>query len=239
MNGDHAIMSDQKVRRWTAAFGIAAFVLFLVAMPLYFLGPPAVVPQNAGFTDYVTKTNVFIVTRATLVDPLILSCFLVFIAGFRHLILQARSDYEWIATLIFGAGVLYIALQLVADALQAAAALDTFVGANPSAVRALFEGSAPLYGAVGLIPEAFLLAFAGYATLVTGVLPKWVGWLAYIGAIIVFADAPTIYMGFSGLIYSGAAGFFTAIAQFWAPIWILIASISLIQKRQRPGEHEV
>lgn len=231
MKSDHAMMSDQKVRRWTGLFGMAAFVVFLAALPLYFLGPPAVLPQDAGFTDYVTKASTFIVTRATLADPLLLSCFLVFLAGFCSLIRRARSDYEWVSTAVFGAGLLYIALTLVADALQGAGALDVAVGADPSAARALFEGSTPLYGAVGLIPGAFFLAFAGYATLATGVLPRWIGWVAYAGAVIVFADAPTIYLGSSGLT-SGAAGLFATIAEFWAPIWLLIASISLVRKRE-------
>jgi len=226
---NNALMTDQKVRRWTGAFGIAAFVVFLVALPLYFIGPPAILPQDPGFANYVANTSNFIITRATLADPLLISCFLVFLAGFRHLIRQARPDFEWISTLIFGAGLLYITLQLIADALQGAAALDAAVGADPSVLRALFEGSTPLYGSVGLIPESFLLAFAAYAILVTGVLPKWTAWLAFVGTIIVLADAPTIYLGFSGLTL-GVAGLFSAIAEFWTPVWILSASISLIRK---------
>lgn len=231
MKGHHIVMSDQKVRRWTAAFGIAAFVVFLAALPLYFLGPSMVLAQDPGFADYVTKASSLIVTRATLADPLIISCFLVFLAGFRHLIRQARPDYEWVSTLVFGAGLLYVTLQLVGDALQGAGALDAAVGSNPSVVRALFEGSVPLYGSIGLIPGAFFLAFAGYAASATGVLPKWIGWVAYVGAAIMLADAPTIYMGFSGLT-SGAAAGVAAVAEFWSPVWAFIASISLIRRRE-------
>jgi hypothetical protein len=229
MKSDHVIMTELRVRRWTGAFGIATIVVFLVALPLYFLGPAAVLPQDVAFTDYVTKTNTFVVARATIADPLILSCFLVFLAGLRHLIREARSDFEWLSTLVLGAGLLYITLQLVADALQGAGALDTAVGADSSAVRALFEGSVPLYSSVGLIPEAFFLAFAGYAISATRVLPKWAGWVAYVGAIIIFADAPTIYLGFSGLVY-GAIGFVAAIAEFWLPVWILVASMLIVRK---------
>jgi hypothetical protein len=125
---------------------------------------------------------------------------------------------------------LYITLQLVAVALQDAGALDASAGGDPSGVRALFEGSTPLFGSIRLIPETFLLAFAGYATLSTGVLPRWTAWVAFIGAIIVFADAPTIYLGFSGLV-NGMAGAAAAVAEFWAPVWILTASISLVRKK--------
>jgi Domain of unknown function (DUF4386) len=229
-NSDNTIVSELKVRRWTGAFGIAAFVVFLAALPLYFLGPSGVLPQNAGFADYVTKVSFFIITRATLADPILICCFVVFLAGLRHLIREARTDFEWISTLIFGLGLLYITLQLVGDALQGAGALDAAAGTDQSAVRALFEGSTPLYVSIGLIPEAFFLAFTGYAILASGVLPKWAGWVTYIGAVVTLADAPTIYFGFGGLI-NGVLSLFSAIAEFWLPVWILMASILILRKR--------
>jgi len=33
-------MSDVQVARWAGAFGVAGLVVFLVALPLYFVGPP-------------------------------------------------------------------------------------------------------------------------------------------------------------------------------------------------------
>jgi len=223
-------MTESKVRLWTGAFGIAGFIVFLAALPLYFLGPAAVGPQDAAFASYVTNTSTYTVARATIADPLLLCCFLVFLAGLRHLIREANTDYEWVSTAVFGAGLLYIALLLVGDALQAAGALDTMVGANSSVVRALFEASAPFYSAVGLIPEAFFLAFAGYATVAARLLPRGTGWFAYAGAVIALAAAPTIFSGFSGLIYQGA-GVIIAFAQFWSPLWALIASIALVRKK--------
>jgi hypothetical protein len=92
MKSSQAAMSDERVRRWTGTFGIAAFLVFLAALPLYFLGPNPVLPQDAGFTSYVTQTSNLIVTRAALADPLLICCALVFMAGFRHLVRQARSD---------------------------------------------------------------------------------------------------------------------------------------------------
>jgi hypothetical protein len=161
------LVSDQKVRRWAGSFGVAGFVVFLLALPTYFV--PGSVPRLEDaeqFSAYVTRTNTFILIRATLADPLILVGLLVFVAGFRHLIRQARQDYEWIATLVFGAGLVMIALELVGDGLEAGAALDTAVKADPTVIRGLMEGSFPLYGAIGLIMLALSLASAGYAPLV-------------------------------------------------------------------------
>jgi len=230
--GDNDAMTEPRVRRWTGAFGIAAFVVFLAALPLYFLGPPAVLPQDAAFAEYVTGTSAFVITRAAIADPILISCFFVFLAGLRHLIREARPDYEWISTLVLGMGLLYIALQLVGDALQTAGALDATAGANQSAVRALFEASTPLYSSIGLIPESFLFAFTGYAVIASGVLPRWAGWLTYAGAVITFADAPTIFLGFAGLAL-GVPALLSVVAEFWLPAWILIASVLILRRRGR------
>jgi uncharacterized BrkB/YihY/UPF0761 family membrane protein len=112
-------MNDLKVRRWTGAFGVAGFVVFLVALPLYFVGPqPAArLEDTVQFSDSMSRAITLILTRTTLADPLIMACLLVFLAGFRHLIRQARPDYEWVGTLVFGAGLVVITLELAGDAL--------------------------------------------------------------------------------------------------------------------------
>src|SRR5512146_518710 len=109
-------MSDLTVRRWAGASGVAAFVVFVVALPLYFGGMTnAPLEEAERFSDYVTSVNRAILIRTSLADPLIMSGLLVFLAGFRHLIRQARQEYEWLATLVFGVGVLVITLELVGD----------------------------------------------------------------------------------------------------------------------------
>jgi hypothetical protein len=135
-------MSDLTVRRWAGAFGVAGFVVFLVALPLYFGGMTNAPLEDAErFSDYVTSVNTSILIRTSLADPLIMVGLLVFLAGFRHLIRQARQEYEWLATLVFGVGVIVIALELVGDGLEAGAALDTVAKANPTVVRGLMEAS--------------------------------------------------------------------------------------------------
>jgi hypothetical protein len=228
-------MNDLKVRRWAGAFGVAGFVLFLVALPLYFVGPQPMVPleDTVQFSDSVSRASSFILTRATLADPLIMACLLVFLAGFRHLIRQARPDYEWVSTLVFGAGLVVITLELAGDALQGGAALDTSVKADPTVVRSLMEGSFVFYGAIGLIMSALLLASAGYATLATGVLPRWTGWVAYAAAIVNLVAAPSIYGGTDYTGFYTASGYVTFIAQGAMVIWFLIASVSmLVVKRE-------
>ena len=226
-------MNDQKIRRWAGGFGIAGFVVFLAALPLYFVGvgPGAPLESTAQFSNLIARTNTFILIRTALADPLIYVGFLVFLAGLRHLIRQVRPDYEWIAALVFGVGLVVIALELVGDGLEAGAALDTWVKTDPTVVRALMEGSFPMFGALGLILSALMLASAGYATLATGVLHKWTGWFAYAAALMNLAVAPSILGGTNITGFYTASGYAPFIGQAAVLIWFLAASISMIRKR--------
>ena len=223
-------MNDLNVRRWTGAFGVAGFVVFLVALPLYFLGPQPMVrlEDTLQFSDSVSRASTLILTRATLADPLIMACLLVFLAGFRRLIRQARPDYEWVSTSVFGAGLVVLTLELAGDALEGGAALDTSVQANPTVVRGLMEGSFVFYGAIGLIMSALLLASAGYAILATGVLPRWTGWVAYASAVVNLVAAPSIFGGTDYTGFYTATGWVTFIGQGALVIWFLIASVSML-----------
>ncbi len=223
-------MNDLKVRRWTGAFGIAGFVVFLLALPLYFFVPQPItrLQDTVEFSDSVSRASTFILTRATLADPLIIACLLVFLAGFRYLIRQARPDYEWVGTLVFGAGLVMFTPGLAGDALEGGAALDTSIKADPSVVRGLMEGSFAFYGAIGLIMSALLLASAGYAIMTSGVLPRWTGWVAYAGAVVNLVAAPSIFRGTDYTGFYTATGWVTFIGQAAVPIWFLVASISLL-----------
>lgn len=227
-------MNDLKVRRWAGAFGLVGFVVFLVALPLYFVGPqPAArLEDTVQFSDSMSRASTLILMRTTLADPLIMAGLLIFLAGFRRLIRQARPAYEWVSALVFGVGLVVITLELAGDALAGGAALDTSVKADPSVVRGLWEGSFVFYGAIGLIMSALLLASAGYATLSTGVLPRWIGWAAYVAAAINLVAAPSIFGGTDYTGFFTASGYVTFIGQGAMLIWFLIASVSMLASKR-------
>ena len=115
--------------------------------------------------------------------------------------------------MVFGAGLVLIAIELAGDALQAGAALDTSVRADPSVVRALWEGSFVFYGAIGLMLSALVLGSAGAAALATGVLSRRVAWMAIGCALINLAAAPSIFGGTDYTGFYTASGTVTFIAQ--------------------------
>lgn len=225
---------QRTVRRWAGGFGVAGFVVFLAALPLYSVGTGSVaqLQDTAQYSDFITKTNTLVLIRTTLTDPLIMICLVVFVAGFRQLVRQARQDYEWIATLVFGAGLIVVALELVGDGLQAGAALDTWVRADPTAVRALNEASFPIYGAIGLIISSLLLASAGYAIRATGVLHGWTAWFAFGAAIVNLGVAPSILGGTDITGFYTASGYAPLLGEAAMLIWFLMASVSMILKRE-------
>ncbi len=61
---------------------------------------------------------------------------------------RTQPECESAAARVFGTGLVLFALELVGDALQGAAALDTFAKPDPTIVRALMEASLSLFGAI-------------------------------------------------------------------------------------------
>jgi hypothetical protein len=223
-------MNDLKVFRWTGAFGVAAFVLVLAEFPLYVSrGPTPLLEDTTKYANFMTKNSGNVLTCVVL-DMLIFVGILVFLAGFRHLIRQARADYEWLATLVFGVGLVYTALTLVGDSVMGGQALDTVGGkADPTAIRALADAQFLMFG---LMLLALLLASAGSAILATRALPRWTGWVACAGAIITLVFVPTIYTGTDMNGFYTATGWGPYVATFPTLIWIVIVGISMIRKRE-------
>ncbi len=76
-------MNNSRGRRWSGVFGVAGFVVFLIALPLYYLaGPEPRIEDTAAASAFVTRASTLILARATLADPLIMIGFLIFLAGF-------------------------------------------------------------------------------------------------------------------------------------------------------------
>ena len=228
-------MDDLKVFRWTGWFGIAGVAIFMCEIPLWIIpGTGPLISDAVGHSQYLASIRIIALTRV-LLDMGMYVCFMVFFAGLRHLIKKTRSEYEWVATLVFGAGLVWWAVSLVADSLEGGAVLDTLSGkADPSAVRALVEGTILIYnGSIAFAVTALFMASAGFATLATGALPRWTGWVAWASVVLCLVAIPSMYVEVidpSG--FYNVAGWGPALVANVPPlIWFLIASISMIRKR--------
>ena len=226
---------DSRVARWAGTFGIAGFAVFLIALPLYSIGPqPAArVDDSVAFAASVGAARWVVLLRASIADPLMMASFVVFLAGFRHLIREARPALEWMSTLVFGAGLVALTLVLIGDGLQAGAALVPTGAADPGAIAGLWVTSFVFHDAIGLIFAALLLASAGSATLASGVLPRWTGWFAIGAAVVNLLAAPSIFGGTDYTAFYSASGYVTVIAQGLLVLWFAIAGVSMFNIGRR------
>ena len=207
-------MSDFALQHWTGVFGIAFVALNLIVIPLYFVysGPPPV-------RNVLTRVFTSMVALMGLIA---------FQVGFRSTILQARSDLEWLGTLCLAFGLANAILTFVADSLQAGSVLGKTKPIDPTLVGFGAEKTMVLYGPVSRLLSAAFLVSAGSAILITGVLPAWIGWLAFAVGIIQFVFVPTIFSTTDPARFYSINGWGIPVAGGFYLLWILTTSVFLI-----------
>lgn len=240
-------MTESSIARTTGICALACVVFSWAQFPLWMIGNPASVYDGRGFANHLSGIRNIALTRIAL-DQCIYVSMMVFAAGFRHLVKQAKPECEWLGTLVFGAASVWLAVTLVADGLEGGAVLDTVSGQpDPSVVRALVLGTILIYnGSIAFAITGLFLFAAGWATLESGVLPRWTGWLAYVAAGLCVISVPAMYAG-----PVDANGFYNAggwgpaiIANFPPLFWFLVVGILLVGRpknvggAQRLSEHQ-
>ena len=208
-------MTPERVRRWTGAAGLVAALLLLATIPLYFLYPGA--PPDANI---LTRTLVSICATTILV---------IFLAGLREVIRDADPAYEWIATLAFAGALVWLTLGLVAQSMEAGAAIASDTPIDPTIEGPLAPGQFLMWGSMGRIMSALFLGAAGLAIRRTHALPSWTGGFAWVVAAISLAFVPSIFFGRDAASFYSAVGWgTTACASGLVVSWILLASIALL-----------
>jgi len=229
-------MDDQKIYRWSGACGLAAIALFFIEFPFYLVrsGFPGLT-DPAKITEFTATYGTNIMTCVFL-DFLILTLVMIFLAGFRHLVRHADVQHEWLGTLVFGVGLVYIALTFVADSLQAATVIDArTVPASGVIIRAMLESTFLMYGSVALFLMAVFMALAGYAGAASGALPRWSAWVGYVCALGCLAFVPSMFVGSPDLMhfYNPAGWGPEAIASgFPLAVWMITIGILMVRMRE-------
>jgi len=230
-------MNDRKVGLWAGGFGLVACVLTVLEFPLWMISgaQPSLLDGDA-YGQFVARTSQLYLHR-TLLDMFIFIFLLVFLAGFRQIIVEKSKEKEWLATLFFGIGLVYVALTLVSDSLTGAVGLDAVGGTpDPVVLRALTEATFLMYGSVALILLGGLLLVGGCLILSTRALPGWTGWLALAVALMCLAFVPSMYFGTDTTQFYSASGFGPSLgATFPFLIWICAVSVVMIRNRPIPG----
>ena len=227
------------VARWTGVSAVAVAVTlateFFVRLAL---GPRPGLDDGQALADWMTRTSTLTLSIVT-IDTVLMAFLIVFLACFRQLIDAARHELTWVADLAFGAGLVFVAVTLVGDAMEAGAALDTVgAAADPSAIRALTEGHMVMFGTIGCALLALVSAASGYVTLASNALPRWTGIVAVVVAGLNIVAFPTMFGGTSDRSFISAGGPGVAIfATFPWIAWVIAVGIVTIRgRRVRPAE---
>jgi hypothetical protein len=211
-------MNNAQLRRITGLAGVAIGVLSTLVIPLYFMysGPPPA-------WNVFTRDLVGLITCAFLI---------VFFAGFSHLIRSAGAAYEWIASLVYGSGLLFVGVTLVAISLEAGVVFDSPNGTlDPTIDGPLAEANILIHGSIKRLLTTVFLVPAGYALLRTRMTPRWIGRAAYVIAAIDLVFVPSIYFGKDAAQFYSAIGWGnSALVAALFGYWILAVAATLLRK---------
>ena len=233
------------VKRWTGIAAIVVAVLLSLEFVLHqVVGPRPELDQQSDLTAFFVEHHNQMLT-IVLIDTVLMASIIVFLAGFRQIITHARHDLQWIADIGFGAGLVFVAITMVGDAMEAGSALDVVnLTPDPSAIRALTEGHAVMFGATGCVLLAVISASSAYVVLASRALPRWTGVVAWVVAGLQIFGLATIFGGTSDLYWfsSGGVGV-TLTATFPWVAWVITVGIVTIQghsgfRRRRPSAPE-
>ena len=212
-------MNDRTLRRLTGVCGTLTGALALVVVPLYFIysGPPPA-------WDVLTRTLLSI--------PMLVAL-LMFFTGARHLIRAASNGNDTIATLIYGAGLTYVAVTLVSESLEAGVPLYTPNGAlDPTIDGPLAAGMVLIHGPIARVLMAIALIGIGYAVSRTRMLSRWVTVTGYLLAALNLAFLPSLYFGMNPAHFYAANGWgSTASISSVFFYWVAAVGIAILRRR--------
>ena len=207
-------MSDRNLRRLTGIAGLAAAVLTLIELPLYFVysGPPP-------------DSNVL--TRS-LCGILGLTCLAVFMVGVGRLLRNGNVAGQLASV----AGVMWVVVEFVSNGLETGAVIAAPGPIDPTIA---VSGTYILYGSsTRLIEALFLIAFAVAVTR-TAVLPRWTAVSAYVLAGINLVFVPSLYFGNDPSNFYAANGWGTTASMGGLfMIWLLVINVSVLRSARTP-----
>jgi len=219
------------VRRWTgvSAFAVAVALVVEVTAKLT-MGVRPELDQDAALVDYVEDARAAIIT-VILADTVLMASLIVFLGCFRQLVTVSHPNVRWVADVAHGAGLVFIAVTLVGDALDGGTALDVSgLEPDPSAIRAMIEGHVLMFGSIGSVLLALVSGTSAYLIFLTAVVPRWTGVLAAIAAVSNLVWAPTAFGGTSPTNFAAAGGWGNAVmAVFPWLVWVICIGITTVR----------
>jgi hypothetical protein len=218
------------VRRATAYAGISVFATTIAIVILYFLpdGPPPL--QNV-----LTRTLIGLVSLGSLI---------VFITGLNELIRGEEGSARFALAVGQTAGVLFIAVALIAMSNEAGVAFGAPDGSmDPTTDGPLAAANILAHGSIKRLLTAIYLISMSYAGTRSGFLPRWIGALGYAIAAANIVFIPALFFGTNVTHFYSAHGWgnsaLTGSLLIW---WVLAVSVTLLRAtpdaRKKSGASE-
>lgn len=222
-------MSKTNWERWGAASGYLVLVLGIAAAAFERGAPPANAPAEeslAFFTAYRSELRM-----QSLLFVLSAGVYLWWFGSLHSFLVRAEGETARLSTIAFGAGVLWVGLQLVLQSVQVALAMG--VGDDmTSALVGMLGDLAYVLSVIAYVPMAVMLAAIATVSLRAGVFPAWLGWLSALAA------AANLVMSLGIAVDSGPlvpGGALTYLLYALMPIWLVAVTTVMVVRLGKPA----
>jgi hypothetical protein len=207
-------MSDSRGEKWGPIAGIVFVVLFIVGVSL-FNTPDSDEPLlkfKEFYDDSGNRAQVLIAAYLLILSGVF---FLWFLASLRSRLLTVEGAPGRLTAIVFGGGLVFVAMLMAAAAAWAFIAGEISFGdvdnINPELMRIFPDLAFPLLLVAGAFAAIAMIDAASVLIVRTGVLPTWIGWFGFVAAL--------------GLLF---AGFFLPLILLL--LWVVFVSVAMFRQ---------
>jgi hypothetical protein len=209
-----SVIRDRRWAKWAPLSGIVFVVLFVAGMMVLNLpDTDDPLPKFQSFYDDSGNRAQIIIAGYLLMLSSVF--FLWFLSSLRARLLAVEGPSGRLTSIVFGGGVVFVALMLAATGCFIFIAGEISFGdvknINPELMRVLPDLGYPLLLLGGMFAAIAMIDAASVLIVRTAVLPKWIGWYGFVAAV--------------GLLFSA---FFIPVILF--VLWVLFVSIALLRR---------
>jgi hypothetical protein len=211
---------DSRTEKWGPIAGIVFVVLFVAAFVVQGeipSGGDSAAKVASFYDDSGNRAQVIIASYMLFLAGVF---FFWFLGSLRRRLIAAAGEPGRLTSIASAAGIVFIAMLIVAAACFASIAGDITFGdetvatvASGDAARVLPELGFPVLLIGGMFAAIAMICSTSVLTMRTGVLPRWIGWYGFVTAVLLLA-----------------AVFFLPMILF--ALWVLFVSIAMLRRAE-------
>ena len=221
-------MAELRWERLAAATGIVFVVLSVIALVAGGQAPRPDDPDQE-IVSYFVDNRSGLLFQAYLFG-LASIFFLWFVGSLRSHLRRAEGETGRLSAVAFGGGVATVATFFLGTSLSAALAFRV-AQTDPGVAVALFHVGSQAF-TLSSFTAVVLVAAASVVIIRTGALPSWLGWLGGLLSLAFLVSGFAVFVE-SGPLASGGAYGYIVFGVFF--LWVLLASMLLVQRVGRPA----